>query len=63
MNSAETNGIRRILIRAAGAILAGLVFQTLTIVWWAGGMQSRMGRAEKDLDLISGRVHAMETDR
>jgi len=63
MSTSEADIIRRVLVRAAGAIIAGLVIQSLSIIWWAGGIEARMCHAEKDLDVLTTRVHAVEVDK
>ena len=54
------NGLKRILVGAAAMIVAALFVQSGALLWWAGGMDARMERAERDLTTVCQRVHNLE---
>lgn len=60
MQNAQTNGLRRMLWTAAGAVLAGLALQTGALLWWAGGMEARMAASERCTGEMAERIHLVE---
>lgn len=60
----ETNSdIKRALIRAAGMVLVGLVFQTGALLWWGGKMEARMSYVERNLDVVWSQLRTLERQR
>lgn len=57
------NGLKRYLIGVAISLTTALACQSTVLVWWAATLTTRVEHVEKDVDGISGRVHAIETSR
>jgi hypothetical protein len=57
------NGVKKYLVGVAVAVTTALLGQSMALVWWAATISTRVERAEKDLDGLANRVHAMETSR
>lgn len=62
MTQSETNGLRKTISRVGGTLAVLLVSQILVLVWWCGTIDTRVGHAEKHIDKLDVRVHAMEVD-
>ena len=59
----RVNGLKKYLVGVAVAVTTALLGQSMALVWWAATISTRMERVEKDVDWLSGRVHAIETAR
>lgn len=60
MSACESNGIKKHVWGAAGTIAAALIVQIFGLVWWAGQIDARMTRVERDVQDVAQRVHAVE---
>ncbi len=57
------NGLKKYLVGVAISLTTALVCQSTALVWWAGSINTKVERVEKDLDGLTHRVHAIETTR
>lgn len=59
-NEQNGNGSRKFLSGIAGTIVAALVMQTGGLIWWAGGINARVDRVERDVQKFETSVHDLQ---
>jgi len=57
------NGLKRYLVGIAVALTMAILGQSMTLVWWAATITTRVEHVEKDVDQLTVRVHTIETTR
>jgi hypothetical protein len=57
------NGLKKYLVGVAISLTTALACQSTALLWWAGGISTRVTRVEKDVDGLDARVHTIETSR
>jgi len=57
------NGLKKYLVGVAVAVTMAILGQSMALVWWAATITTRVEHAEKAIDGLSSRVHAIEVDR
>lgn len=55
------NGLKRYLVGVAVALTTAILCQSMVLVWWAATITTRVEHMEKDVDRLTVRVHAIET--
>jgi len=59
----DADGLKKYLLGTAIALTTALIFQSGSLLWWAGCLTTRVGHTEKGLERCEQRVHSLETKR
>lgn len=58
----DQNGIKKYLKVHAGSMMLVIVIQSISLVWWASGINTRVNILDRDVEKIDARVYGLEVD-